>query len=52
MINQNTRTALPDDTWGADTRRILARCDDAKDDMPSEEYAALLNDAMRLHNAG
>lgn len=42
----NDRTALPDDTWGPDTQRILARIDDSHDEVTPDEYAALLADAL------
>ena len=39
-----TQTALPDDAWGPDTRRVLARIDDslANTEPTAAEYAALL----------
>ena len=41
----DTRTALPDDAWGPDTRRILARTDDSHDELTPQDYAALLAEA-------
>lgn len=48
MINQNPapRTALPDDAWGPDTQRILARQDDSHDGMTPDEYSTLLAAAL------
>lgn len=40
------RTALPDDAWDADTRRVLARQDDTHDALTPDDYATLLADAL------
>lgn len=42
----DTRTALPDDAWGADTRRILARQDEAAATLDDDTYSALLANAL------
>lgn len=44
--DSNTRQALPDDAWEADTRRILARIDDAPKPT-DEEYNSLLALALQ-----
>lgn len=43
-MNDPIRTPLPDDTWGPDTRRILARQDETPRD--DEAYAAQLANAL------
>jgi len=50
MINNTSpRTALPNNTWGPDTERILARIDEAPT-MPEDDYASLLKALLNCDN--